>query len=237
MTGRFSPLLRYLPFLYRLLFVLAAAPAWIKFRHYFVSDAIAQLAIAEHIREGHFALAANGYWSPLTSWLLVPLTWVLPMNDMDVFRLMNLGLAFGCLHFVRKIIQTLVASKPLAAWASCAVAVILPFWALFYLTSDMLFLTVLTGYLWLHISGKFYHHPFLIAICGILLYFAKAYGLFFFLAHSLFMIWLLPREHRKAGFVKFSKAILIFLPVCALWVLIISNRYGHFTLSESARYN
>ncbi|MCB0344260.1 MAG: hypothetical protein KDD66_04050 [Bdellovibrionales bacterium] len=36
-------------------------------------DAIAYLRVAEHIISGEFGLALNGYWSPLFSWLLVPL--------------------------------------------------------------------------------------------------------------------------------------------------------------------
>lgn len=236
MTGAPSPLLRYLPYAYRLLFVVACLFAWMKFQHYFVSDAIAQLAITEHIKNGEFAFAANGYWSPLASWLLVPFTW-LPVDGMDAFRLMNLVLASISLHLSVKLLKQLIVSKPIAYLAACAVAVILPFWALYYLTADMLFLTVLLWYLRLHVSGKFYEHPLLAALSGILLYFAKAYGLYFFIAHSLLMLLFREQNKRKEGLLQMGKAFLIFVPVCALWIAMISNRYGHFTISESAKYN
>lgn len=236
MTGRPSPLLRYLPYGYRLLFIVAALFAMAKFRHYFVSDAIAQLAITEHIHHGEWAFVANGYWSPLASWLLLPFTW-LPVEGMDAFRLMNLALAGVSLHLSVKILKQLIAATTLAYLAACAVAVILPFWALYYLTADMLFLTVLLWYLWLHVSGKFYERPLLAGLSGVLMYFAKAYGLYFFIAHSLLMLLFTERSKRRKNLLSLGKAFLLFLPVCALWIAIISNRYGHFTISEAATYN
>lgn len=236
MNGVPPGLLRFLPNVFRLLFVAATAIAWSMFGHYFVSDAIAQLAITEHIRNGEWALAVNGYWSPLASWLLVPFSW-LPLEGMDTFRLMNLVLAGVCLHFSVKLLKRLMPSAIMAYFAACAVAAILPFWALYYLTADMLFLAVLLWYMHLHVSGKFYERPVVAGISGVLLYLAKAYGLYFFIAHSLLMLLLVERKKRKQYLLSLGKAFLLFLPACALWIGMLSSRYGHFTLSESARYN
>lgn len=236
MNGIPTNLLRFLPYAFRLLFVAAACLAWSRFGHYFVSDAIAQQAITEHINNGEWAFAVNGYWSPLASWLLLPFSW-LPVEGMDAFRLMNLVLAGICLHLSVKILKQLTASITIAYSAACAIAVILPFWALYYLTADILFLGVLLWYVQLHISGKFYERPVAAGISGTLLYFAKAYGLYFFIAHSLLMLLFREKDKRKQSLSSLGRALFIFIPVCAIWIALLSGRYGHFTISESARYN
>jgi hypothetical protein len=236
MTGVFNTLLRFLSFGHRLVFIVSAVLAWVLFRHYFVSDAIGQLALAKHISNGHFSQVVNGYWSPLLSWLLAPLT-LLPGDGMDVFRLLNLAFAFISLNLCTRLLNKYIPSLKVAQLAACGIAALLPFWALYYLTADMLFLTLLLWYLLLHAEGRFYQKPLFIALTGILLYFAKAYGLFFFMAHSVLMLFFQPRSQFKTNGTQYIKGLLIFLPVCAIWITLLSNRYGHFTVSEAARYN
>lgn len=223
--------------LYRLVFILAAVAAWYKFRNYFVSDAIAQLAIAEHVQNGEWHFVANGYWSVLTSWLLAPLTAILPLNAMEVFRLMNLVLAAASVHFSVQILRHYMPQKQVAGWAACGVAALLPFWALYYLTADMLFLTLLLACLWLYVSGRFYQKPLWTAFCGLLLLLTKAYGLFFFLAFGSFLLFFSTRAERKQNALNWARTLIVFLAAAAVWVVILSKNYGHFTYSESARYN
>lgn len=52
-------------------------------------DAISYLRVSEHLLAGDFALAFNGYWSPLFSWLLVPLL-ALGLDPLSSVRLLML---------------------------------------------------------------------------------------------------------------------------------------------------
>ena len=199
-------------------------------------DTFQYLAIAHRYADGSFLNIVNAYWSPLIIWLLV-----LPIKVVG-----NGIIAF-------KLLQLLIGGATLIAWNALLLAhtrrwrillvfTAIPFilaYALLFLTPDLLFLCFALYVLRFSIHGDLFsstRNAILFGITGGAWYFSKAFAfpLFVSLLIFLFLIDKGPIGPRTRNV---SIAFVSFLLVIAPWVLAMSLKYDHFTISEAARFN
>ena len=63
------------------------------FRYQINPDALSYISIAQHYRDGFWGDAINAYWSPLYSWLLLPLLFF-GLEPLLAAKIVNLALGF-----------------------------------------------------------------------------------------------------------------------------------------------
>jgi len=223
------------------LYILGLA-AILPYTFYYVNnpDTFQYISLAQKISKGYFSLALNGYWSPLICWLI----------SIPVF----FGLD-GIVSF--KLVQILIGFFTIDAWLKlCSVVgfgswyrrvlglLIIPFvldYAILNPTADLLFLTlvlysliILLNNQWMNGRGS----SLRLAVLGALLYFAKAFGFPFFISLLVLnrLICYCPKGKKLLNKATLF-VLLIFLVLSALWIVPLSLRYGHFTISEAVRFN
>ncbi len=209
-------------------------------------DQIRYLLVAEHYASGEWNLAVNGLWSPLISWLLIPLL-ALPVEPVFLFKGLQLAIGFGLLYMVIR--QLDKAAFP--SWSGfvlkVSLMVVVLSWALVRPTPDLLFASLFLAYLLLlRDRNVFLETPWRwvgVAVVAALLYWSKAFGLPFFLAH--FTLWtvygIIRSRHSRGAPVRLLKKAAGTLVLWALiilpWVMVLSTRYDTFTYSTAGRYN
>ncbi|MFN8253170.1 MAG: hypothetical protein U0V75_14975 [Ferruginibacter sp.] len=206
----------------------------IKFNEYYTPDATLYISIAEHIIHGEFHDAVNAYWSPLISWLLVPFILVLK-DGIIAFKVINFLLGFFIITRVSKILDHygIHALTRNAILISCCLLAGL--YSVIYLTADVLLAALLFQYYYLLLKDKLFGNPFLYGITGTAIYLCKAYGLYFFLAHSIVYFFISGSGSKKLP--GLLKGLAVFFILCSSWIGILSVKYGHFTISTAGRYN
>ncbi|HEY6902157.1 MAG TPA: hypothetical protein VI233_15985 [Puia sp.] len=210
------------------------------FRYHSNPDAAAYLRLAWYYQHGQFGQAVNGIWSPLISWLLVPL-YALGLPWMLAFRLLNIGIAAACLHklyritydffpdlskFTRQCLIVTFASQLLVLNFNTITPDLLALCLVFYLLYELL-------------ADSFFKHPIRTGILGGCMYLAKAYCFYFFIAVIGFysIAWFLRSRPRKLPIGPLSAILLIFLLISGSWVWALHNKYGGWQLSSAAGYN
>ncbi len=207
-------------------------------------DTVSYITIAHKYQHHDFANAINGYWSPLLSWMLA-LLFNLSHNDIFVFKVLQLMIGWFALYNFGKLTQSIVHTRILQIVLSFAVIPFLISYALLNLTPDLLFLFVILLYLRIVSEKEFYNHKhfgLIAGVLGVLLYFSKSFGLCFFLIHFSFLVLknlLLTREYAfKLHILKnYFQAIVCFVLISSIWIYLISDKYNHFTISETAVFN
>ena len=217
------------------LYLLACAWVWPFVRYYVDNpDSFQYISIAEHIIKGKWQFVFNGYWSPIISWLLAPFV-VLFKDGIDAFKYLQIVIGLFVISQWWKFLS--LVNIPLQIKKAIGYGCI-PFvvnFALINLTPDLLFVGILLAYIialvnWLEKKSDGSELGWYCA--G--LYLTKSFGLFIFI-FLFFIAWrmkgeLIPTYVKK----KMIKPLLI---VCGGWIILISIHHGHFTLSESARFN
>lgn len=204
-------------------------------------DATLYLSIAEKYVSGDFGNAINGYWGPLLSWLLIPFLF-LGSTHLFAINAINWILGFLTIIGVWRLSYRFEIDDSIRSFILIALLPVILFISLIQ-PMDFLLLCILIYYLNI-IFRKDYPDRLLNALLcgaiGALAYFAKPYGLPFFISHFLLINTChffrnSSREHKRkvirnalAGFVLFSL-------LSGIWIALISNKYGHITFSNMGR--
>jgi len=205
-------------------------------------DGISYLSIARKYLAGDVADAVNGYWSPLISWLLVPLL-RLGIDPYVAARIALVVSGLGAVSGCWWIGKNLRLSQPARiAVCACVAALALGF-ATADVTPDLLLASVLLLYI-AHMTRPDYansmRNAIVAGLMGTLAYLAKAYGLWFFLAHFILQHAMLAvrRVVAPGRALRLTAAGVASLAVSsAVWVSALSLKYGHFTTGSAASYN
>ena len=198
------------------------------------ADSFQYLSIAHHILDGHLSVAINGYWGPLISWLLVP--FILIFDD-GIVAFKYLQIAIG-IFVIMKWLSFLVFIDLEIKWKRVLGFAIIPFlisYSLINLTPDLLFVGVLLTFIielinWLDKKSDGRK----IGIIGALLFLTKAFGLPLFIFLFSIAVWMKDERIPK---VLLKKILFPFFIIAGSWVLILSVKYGEFTISRSAKFN
>jgi hypothetical protein len=228
--------------------ILYAVTAWIIFPYlrYYVNnpDTISYLTIAGKYATGDFAMAVNGYWSPLISWMLA-FVYIWIGNEILAFKILQLLIGWFALYHFTRLTQSIIHSRLLRYIIAFSSVPFMLSYSLLNLTPDLLFLAVTLLYLRMVSEREFfnYRHFGLIAgVLGVLLYFSKSFGYAFFLAHFsvlFFRNYFVTKEYafKKHLRANFLQAMIFFVLITSIWIYLISVKYGHFTISENVYFN
>jgi len=207
-------------------------------------DGISYISIAQKYAIGNFQDAINGFWGPLYSWLLTPLI-LLRIEPLLASKMLNFSiglLAFPTMHTLCHIFALSNTTRKVILFA--LVPIVLSF-SLCSVMPDLLMVVILLTYFCIIFQpgyGSSAKNGMLCGLCGAMAYFAKSYGLPFFLSHFSVMNFLhfLRSENQKQKSTTlrgFFGGLLVFGIVSAPWIMLISKKYQKLTFSTAGAYN
>jgi len=232
-----------LPILLGVLIVYFALTATVYQHARFTADSTLYINIAQKYLNGNLKDAINGYWGPMLSWLLIPFLYfgsshVFAVNALDliigvftIFGVWLLSYRFGISEKIRGVI--LISLLPIVLFIS----LIEPF--------DFLLFCLIVYYLVIIFKDEYPSKIYNAVFCGILgafAYFTKSYAFPFFIAHFTLMniahyIRCAEKKDKRNVLRNAIAGIVIFLIICSPWILLISNKYNHFTISNMGKGN
>jgi hypothetical protein len=192
-----------------------------------LSEAYAHLPVTQ---------AANNFWSPLLSWLLIPFNFFLNDHLLSFKILQSILILLSYLQLIRLSSHYLGNFKIRFYFLFFSLLVLFDYGFLSG-SPDLLYLTLLLFILTiLHNENLRIKDFVVLGILGALLYYAKNFGFVFFSVLCVFM--LLSRKKSaiaKPGMIFISLGI--FLALCAPWICFISANTGYFLISGASEYN
>jgi hypothetical protein len=233
--------------------LLAGVLSWAQ-RGYFNADFVAYATVARRVL-AEPASSVTAYWSPLFSWLMAPLL-KLGVGDLVAGRLVLV--AAGAIYVAAVYVLALQFApreeglkRLFVTSAACCAVVEGALWSTHFLNPDLLANAILFPYLILLWQARPLAVPgraLLLGGLAGLAYLAKAYMLPFLLLHLplvLLLSWLMPSERRLSlrasevlaqlrGLVLFGVGLGL---VAGFWIVILSQHYGHLTLSTAGPAN
>jgi len=214
------------------------------FRYVLNPDGISYINIAKKYLSGNFQLAVNGYWSPLFSWILVPLL-ALKIDALLATKILSVIIGIFLLIGVNRL---LISQKIRDIWRAWALFTIIPLLLMFtfiVITSDLLLCTILIYYLNSLLDKNFTKYKdqaVTVGWYGALAFLTKSYTLIFFLVHFTVSVYLFYRRYKlktKKRFIlsQWLMAVFIFIVISGIWSVIISKKYQRLTFSMAAGFN
>jgi hypothetical protein len=227
-------------FLPLLLIFLATSLILLPFFQYHLNpDGICYIRIANYYADGNFAVAVNGYWSPLVCWLLAPL-YKIGVPELIGFRLLNIVIACFVLQKIYQIVIRYCGDMPrqysVCLMISCALELLILHFNT--ITPDLLTLYLLLFLLEIFLSGKLLQKPFIVGLLGALLYFTKAYSFYFFIAFIFFytVIIIYKRQLYKTVFLSLIKIWFVFFVMSFCWIIVLHWKYNEWMISSTPAY-
>ena len=202
-------------------------------------DGISYISIALKYLKGD-PNAINAYWSPLFSWLIVPL---LKIGVDPIYALKYVNIILGNIFLALIVIFANLFHLPkyIRIYQSILSIPLIVYFTLYYSTPDFLLLVIGLIYALIFLKNKKFGDArdyFCLGIIISLGFFAKAYFLFFFFVHFLALIALNLKGFRKK--ISTPQLLYLFAPVIILvgsWVGLVSFRYNRFIASSAGEYN
>lgn len=201
------------------------------------ADSMLYFSLAEKYLAGDFANAINGYWGPLLAWLLVPFLY---FGVSDVWTINILNLIFGVLTFIgiwRLSYRFDISEKIRAILIITSFPIVYRFSLV--QPMDFLLVGILIFYLGIIFKDNYSQkisYGIFSGILGALAYLTKAYAFPFFIVHFFIMNILhyfrnVPGLDRKKVLKNAIAGFAMFFIISGAWIMIISDKYGHFTFS------
>lgn len=203
------------------------------------------LTISEKYLSGSFYDALNAYWSPLVSWAILPFLFA-GIDPLLSFKLMQIIIGIFTVNIWILLIKKININKVLKLGTMFVIIPLVIFYALFYGTPDLLFLTLLLYYFFCLFDEKYRQSNTYSVICGCLgalLYLAKSFGLPFFLVHftliNVYYFFRISKDNvlKKIIFKRYIIGLCVFLILICPWVLALSNKYDSLIFSTAGNYN
>ena len=207
-------------------------------------DTISYINIARKYAQADFSNAVNGYWSPLISWILA-LMLKFGGDDIMTFKYLQLIIGWFVLFNFTKLLQSFIHSPALKIILSLSCVPFALSYSLLNLSPDFLFLSIVLFYLNYTSEKEFFNHRhfgLIAGVLGVLMYFSKSFGFLFFLIHFSIVLMRNIVQTKEYAFKRhlwknYMQSMLYFLCISAIWIYLISDKYGHFTISENVSFN
>lgn len=214
------------------------------YSYIFDDDGIGYMMVARRLAGGDWHNAVNGYWSPLHSWIVVPLI-KSGMTEITAFRISNWIIGLLILVWVHRLSNKTGLSNQLKAILLMVCIPIAIHYAIYEVAADVLFCWLALVYTDIITEKDFFEKPRLNLLCGVvaaLLYFSKAYAFPFFLLHfTLVQGWFYftTDDPGKMKWLLRNMALGIgsFLLLSAPWIWTLYEKYDEFTFGYSGRLN
>ncbi len=163
------------------------------YQYIFDIDAIGYITVARHYAAGEWNRAVNGYWSPLNSWLIVPLL-KLGFSDVLCFKIANVFFGVGVLHQTEKMLNRFLFSAKQKTGILLTVMVMALYYASVQLAADMLFVWLFLMYVNVVLKNDLdtnLRSNVKAGLIAAIAFFAKTYGGVFFILHFSFIhfVW------------------------------------------------
>ena len=218
------------------------------YHHYYLgADGISYVSIAVKYFDGDWFNAINAYWSPLYSWLIVPILCFIGDTNyyaayvtrivsfvagfITLIGLSRMGTAFKLSKTIKRIM--LITSVPMILYYS-----------IMFDTPDVLVLCLVVNYFSFIFNENYPNSWMNGGICGLLGgmgFLSKTYIFLFFLAHFVFFNFLYyfkDRKMNKKGIRRnFIIGLIVFFVISGLWVGTLSLKYDEITIGTTTKYN
>lgn len=222
-------------------------------------DGIGYMAVAQHWLNGHWADAVNAYWSPLYSWLMVPLL-ACGFDPLLTTKLTSAIAGAIALAAAWRLGHHMGIRPELRAAACLAMIPFIVLYTLFVITPDLLVAAMILAYLatscsmvadplpaptdhrrrWL----AWINSPFMrCALAGLmagLCYLAKAYALPVVAGHLLLTgiaRTIAARGRRLRATAQVAVGLLVFAAIVGAWSAALTVKFGSFMTGSTGRYN
>ena len=239
-------------------FIFGFVQAWTT-RYDIVPDSISYLDVADKYLQRDWAAAVNAYWSPLYSWLLAAGMFTFRPSSYWEYPLVHLInfliylVAFGCFEFLLFQIIRYQQAEPdhrgdgslLPVWAWQAIGYVLFLWSsLFLITLSVVAPDMLVAALVFLLAGimiwiRLHPERWTGFVCfGITLgvaYLAKS--VMFPLAFVFLAVCLLSLGNSRKAWPRVLLSCLLFLLVCAPFILALHRAKNRWTFGDSGRLN
>ncbi|MBL8227464.1 MAG: hypothetical protein JNL98_03265 [Bryobacterales bacterium] len=203
-------------------------------------DQISYINIADLYAKGLFSEAVNGFWSPLLSWLMVPLI-AAGVHPWPAGKVVTILSGFLAVWSFGRLLKRFDVEH---SWAVHMVAAVMTAALSIRTSADLMTAALLMLYFAALWSPEWPESPTSGLLCGLLggfLYFSKNYMFFFFCLHFTVIVsihfW--RQRSTRGGIV--VRQWLAGLVLCALissvWMMALSRKYGKFTISRAGEVN
>ncbi len=228
------------PFALYLLLIGALFPF---FRYLLAPDSISYISIAQHYADGYWSEAINTSWSPLISWLIVPLLWI-GVPGVLAAKLVCIASGILLLFGVRILARGFEISPRLEIVMMYTASIMIATFALTRLGPDILVAAILLFYFASIFDRTYGQHRRAGIVCGLLgvaAFLAKGYIFYFFIAHFIAMTvlhWFREQGPDRGRILRhFAIGILIFAAGCAPWIAAMSAKTGRLNFGTTGAWN
>ncbi len=214
-----------------LLFSILFFLAWPLYQYLFDVDGIGYIGAAKQYAAGNFSLAVNGYWSPLHSWIVLPLLKT-GLQPEDAFKLSNYFLGIGCIFIIHLLLNKIELDRSIKSAIQYSFVVILLSYAYYELAADLLLVFILLILFNVLLSIKFtitLQKSIFIAVIGTFAYFAKSYAFPFFILYFILLFFTL-NSNRKLSSLFIGLAVFFLLSF--VWIYILHWKYGEWMIAH-----
>ncbi len=222
-----------------IVYLLVGIILYFPLRYQINPDAICYLTIAKDYAHGHWSDAVNAYWSPLISWIIACFAWI-PIDPLFIFKWYNLLVgAFG-LAAVDRLMNYLQLKQITKFLFLSVLSIVLLRFAFMVTTPDLTVTVLLLFFITYWLEGKLLKQPVYTGLWLVLLYYAKAYNLFFAGVLIIFeVVQLLIRKELavKRIVVNVALVAVVFFVLALPWLLALQQKYGYFMLAGTAKFN
>ncbi|NYB51990.1 MAG: hypothetical protein HVN35_05485 [Methanobacteriaceae archaeon] len=209
------------------------------------ADGISYISIALKYVNGDWANAINGVWSPLYSWLMIPILLISykPAYAPYVTRIVSLIVGFFTIIGISRLSSTFNLDTPIKRAVLMTSIPMILFFAIFYDTPDLLVACLLTYYFSIIFKSNYVDKWINGVSCGFIgamAFLSKSYIFPFFLVHfTLFNIlfYFKSLNNKKKVKKNLILGLSIFVIISGIWVGLISEKYDKITVSTATDYN
>jgi hypothetical protein len=197
---------------------------------YFIdADGISYISIAQKYATGNFKDSINGFWSPMISWIIALLLFIIP-NKVLAAKVAGVLIGAGVLFSIKLFAQHFLFKKSSEILIYCIAVPLLVCYCYYEVPVDFTLILFLLPYLYFVFHPSFFEqikYPILAGVMGCLSYFAKQYAFPFFMLHFFILIGfrLINEKKLKSKFHFLIIGYIAFLITAAPWIFLISNKY------------
>jgi hypothetical protein len=211
------------------------------YRYAMNPDGISLLRLAGYIAEGNFYQSITNAWSPLLSWLIAPFLYF-GVDGLTAARIVIALCGAGMLQCSWFLTLRFSLSKNMRFIAVLIAALLISFWTIQFIASDVLVAALILYYLYLLTDPETLDKRRLSLLCGIVggfSYLAHHYSFPFFLVHFPILLFLkgyIDRESEgfpwKRILITWGTGMVGFFIIASIWIAGVSIKYGQFTISS-----
>jgi hypothetical protein len=214
------------------------------FKYLIDPDVTSYISVAQKYLRGDYAHAINGHWSPLASWLAVPLLFM-KIRPVLAFVLAAIIVGGFTLAGINLLMRTIGVRDHIRFLYGLSLSPLIAWYALTAGNPDLLSLCVLVYYLYLMMREGFKTNNYRGMIAGLLgaiAYLSKSYNFYFFLLHFTcftFLYWRSSRDtsQRRTVLMNAFSGLLVFFLISGIWIGLLSYKYHTLTVSTAGDYN